>query len=96
MRTRAAIVDACRELTRTGAEVTMPRVAKLAMVSEATAYRYFPDLITLLEDTLEGLWPPPEEASPRSLAPKTRPSGSPSPASTCSAACTPTRARCAR
>ena len=62
VRTRAAIVDACRELTRTGAEVTMPRVAKLAMVSEATAYRYFPDLITLLEDTLEGLWPPPEEA----------------------------------
>ena len=62
VRTRTAIIDACRELTRTGAEVTMPRVAKQAMVSEATAYRYFPDLVTLLEEALEGLWPPPEQA----------------------------------
>ena len=35
-RTRRAIVDAARELTRSGAEVTMPRVAERAMVSEAT------------------------------------------------------------
>jgi AcrR family transcriptional regulator len=34
-RTRAAIIDACRELTRSGAEVTMPKVAERAMVSEA-------------------------------------------------------------
>ena len=61
-RTRKAIVDACRELTRSGAEVTMPRVAKLAMVSEATAYRYFPDLVSLLEEALDGLWPDPAQA----------------------------------
>jgi AcrR family transcriptional regulator len=61
-RTRRAIVDACRELTRSGAEVTMPRVAERAMVSEATMYRYFPDLISLLQETLAGLWPDPAEA----------------------------------
>jgi AcrR family transcriptional regulator len=61
-RTRKAIVDACRELTASGAEVTMPAVAERALVSEATAYRYFPDLVTLLQESLEGLWPEPEEA----------------------------------
>ena len=61
-RTRNAIVEACRELTRTGAEITMPQVAKAAMVSEATAYRYFPDLVSLLQEALVGLWPPAEEA----------------------------------
>jgi AcrR family transcriptional regulator len=61
-RTRKAIVDACRELTGSGAEVTMPAVAKLAMVSEATAYRYFPDLVSLLQESLEDLWPRPQEA----------------------------------
>jgi len=61
-RTRRAIVDACRELTRSGAEVTMPRVAERAMVSEATMYRYFPDLLSLLQETLDGLWPDPAEA----------------------------------
>jgi hypothetical protein len=61
-RTRRAIIDACRELTRSGAEVTMPDVARAAMVSEATAYRYFPDLATLLQEALAGLWPVPAEA----------------------------------
>jgi AcrR family transcriptional regulator len=61
-RTRAAIIDACRELTRAGAEVTMPKVAERAMVSEATAYRYFPDLVSLLREALAGLWPDPAEA----------------------------------
>ena len=61
-RTRKAIVDACRELTRSGAEITMPDVARAAMVSEATAYRYFPDLISLLQEALAGLWPAPAEA----------------------------------
>jgi AcrR family transcriptional regulator len=56
-RTRRAIVDACRELVRTGSDVTMPEVAKLALVSEATAYRYFPDLVSLLSETIDGLWP---------------------------------------
>jgi AcrR family transcriptional regulator len=61
-RTRSAIVDACRELTRSGTEVTMPKVAERAMVSEATAYRYFPDLVSLLREALDGLWPDPAEA----------------------------------
>ena len=62
-RTRRAIVDAARELARTGSDVTMPEVARLALVSEATAYRYFPDLVSLLTETLDGsLWPSPAEA----------------------------------
>jgi AcrR family transcriptional regulator len=67
-RTRAAIVDACGALVRSGAEVTMPEVARRALVSEATAYRYFPDLISLLQEALEGAWPAPAEA----LAPVAR------------------------
>ena len=61
-RTRQAIVAAARELARTGSDVTMPEVARLALVSEATAYRYFPDLLSLLGETLDGLWPSPAEA----------------------------------
>jgi AcrR family transcriptional regulator len=61
-RTRRAIVAATRELIRTGGEVTMPAVAKSALVSEATAYRYFPDLASLLREALAGLWPSPEAA----------------------------------
>ena len=61
-RTRKAIVQACRELTCSGAEITMPQVARLALVSEATAYRYFPDLLSLLTEALEGLWPPAAQA----------------------------------
>jgi AcrR family transcriptional regulator len=61
-RTRRAIIDACRELVRTGSDVTMPEVAKRALVSEATAYRYFPDLVSLLGETIGGLWPNPAEA----------------------------------
>jgi len=71
-RTRAAIVDACGDLVRSGAEVTMPEVARRALVSEATAYRYFPDLISLLQEALEGAWPDPAAA----LAPVAR-SGQP-------------------
>jgi len=56
-RTRKAILDACRELARSGAEITMPQVARLALVSEATAYRYFPDLVSLLQEALDGVWP---------------------------------------
>jgi AcrR family transcriptional regulator len=42
--------------------VTMPEVARRALVSEATAYRYFPDLTSLLAETIDGLWPSPAEA----------------------------------
>jgi AcrR family transcriptional regulator len=62
LRTRTAIVDATRGLIRTGTEITMPAVAQAAMVSEATAYRYFPDLVSLLREAVARDWPTPEEA----------------------------------
>ena len=61
-RTRMAIVAACREIIRSGAPVTMPEVARAALVSEATAYRYFPDLPALLNEAFPGMWPSPAEA----------------------------------
>jgi AcrR family transcriptional regulator len=61
-RTRTAIVDACRALVTSGATVTMPEVARAALVSEATAYRYFPDLISLLNAATVGIWPAPSVA----------------------------------
>ena len=61
-RTRRAIVDACRSIVRSGAPVSMPDVAQSALVSEATAYRYFPDLISLINEALAGLWPSVAEA----------------------------------
>nr|BFE57639.1 hypothetical protein GCM10020063_021650 [Dactylosporangium thailandense] len=47
-RTRSAILAAARDLADSGAEITMSAVAAEARVSEATAYRYFPDLVSLL------------------------------------------------
>src|SRR6201994_3303826 len=61
-RTRRAIVDAAKRLAASGGEVTMPLVAREALVSEATAYRYFPDLASLLGDADYGTWPSPEDA----------------------------------
>ena len=61
-RTRAAIVQAVQDLARAGAEITMPAVAKAALVSEATAYRYFPDLVSLLREADAGVWPDPAQA----------------------------------
>jgi len=62
LRTRAAIVQAAAELSRTGREVTMPEVARTALVSEATAYRYFPDLASLLREAIAGQLPSPAES----------------------------------
>jgi AcrR family transcriptional regulator len=64
-RTRTAIVRAAHELMTSGAELSMSLVAARALVSEATAYRYFPDLAALLAEAFTGLWPTPAE----SLAP---------------------------
>lgn len=61
-RTRTAIVDAARGLIGAGSEVTMPEVARAALVSEATAYRYFPDLPSLIGEALAGVWPDPADA----------------------------------
>jgi AcrR family transcriptional regulator len=62
LRTRMAIVEACREVIRSGGQVTMPAVASAALVSEPTAYRYFADLTSLLNAALVGMWPSPAEA----------------------------------
>jgi AcrR family transcriptional regulator len=62
LRTRTAIVQAAAELSRTGRDVTMPEIAKAALVSEATAYRYFPDLASLLREAIAGQLPTPAEA----------------------------------
>jgi AcrR family transcriptional regulator len=40
----------------------MPEVAQAALVSEATAYRYFPDLPALLNQAFPGMWPSPAQA----------------------------------
>ncbi|SRR5712691_8530840 len=56
-RTRAALVQACRQLISTGADVSMPAVSELSGVSEATAYRHFPDLVSLVNEALRDLWP---------------------------------------
>ena len=61
-RTHDAIVRAATELMRTGHEVTMPEIARTALVSEATAYRYFPDLASLLREAMAGDLPHPAEA----------------------------------
>ncbi|MGH2873811.1 MAG: TetR/AcrR family transcriptional regulator [Solirubrobacteraceae bacterium] len=58
-RTREAIVTACAALIETGAAITMPDVAQAAQVSEATAYRYFPDLLSLLQAAYRDTWPDP-------------------------------------
>jgi AcrR family transcriptional regulator len=61
-RTERAIIGACVELIHRRQSVTMPEVARAAMVSEATAYRYFPDLASLLAKALAEDWPTPTEA----------------------------------
>lgn len=61
-RTERALIDACRKHMLEGGQLTMPEVANTALVSEATAYRYFPDLTSLLARAFDEGWAPPEEA----------------------------------
>jgi AcrR family transcriptional regulator len=51
-RTRRAIVAAAAKLVAAGSLPTMPEVADEALVSTATAYRYFPDQLSLLSAAL--------------------------------------------
>lgn len=62
-RTRSALLAATRNLLDRGEPVTINAVADAAMVSRATAYRYFsdPDVLTL-EAVLDGGFATPEEA----------------------------------
>jgi AcrR family transcriptional regulator len=62
LRTRTAILQAAAELMSTGREMTMLDVAEAALVSEATAYRYFPDLASLLREAMADQMPAPAEA----------------------------------
>lgn len=49
-RTRKAILDAAIELLREGRLATVPEAAERALVSVATAYRYFPSADLLTQD----------------------------------------------
>jgi AcrR family transcriptional regulator len=62
LRTRNAILRAATELLQSGKPVTMPQVAQVALVSEATAYRHFPDLVSLLQEVIAGQLFTPAEA----------------------------------
>lgn len=68
-RTRNALIAACQELITAGADINMPAVARAALVSEPTAYRYFPDLASLLEEALAGIEPDPAAALAAGAAP---------------------------
>ena len=52
MRTRNALIDAARDFAARGLLPTIAQVAEAALVSQATAYRYFPDQTTLMSAAL--------------------------------------------
>jgi AcrR family transcriptional regulator len=70
LRTRRAIVEAAMELIQAGNTPTVPEAADAALVSRATAYRYFPTQAALLAEAvlLPGL-PSAEELFGRDDAP---------------------------
>ena len=47
-RTRRALLDAAADLLREGQSPTLEEIAERALVSRATAYRYFPNVDNLL------------------------------------------------
>jgi AcrR family transcriptional regulator len=61
-RTRKDLLDAASRLMKRGRTPTLEEVAEEAMVSRATAYRYFPSVDALLvEAPLDGATPEPED-----------------------------------
>ena len=80
----------------TGAEINMPAVARAALVSEPTAYRYFADLASVLEEALAGIEPDPAVAFPAAAILPTRSSGSHTPPSSWPGSSSIGRARSAR
>lgn len=76
-RTLRLLREAALELLRTGGPLTVPGVAKLAGVSRATAYRYFPnnDVVVvqataqLADNPLDdNAWAPSTDVAPRELS----------------------------
>jgi AcrR family transcriptional regulator len=65
LRTRRALVEAVRDLVRQGERPTVAKAAKHALVSEATAYRYFPNQAALVGEALIVPWPEAGEALAR-------------------------------
>jgi AcrR family transcriptional regulator len=62
-RTRQALLDAAASMMRHGRKPTLEEVAEVALVSRATAYRYFPSIEALLvEATLDIALPSAAEA----------------------------------
>ncbi|MBI1197677.1 MAG: TetR family transcriptional regulator [Phenylobacterium sp.] len=62
LRTRKDLLEAANRLLRDGANPTFEEIAEAAMVSRATAYRYFPGLDALLrEAALDVETPTPED-----------------------------------
>jgi AcrR family transcriptional regulator len=59
-RTRDALVKAAVQLLRTGETPTVSEVARAALVSPATAYRYFPNAQTLWVSVLHAIGEPSE------------------------------------
>lgn len=62
LRTRQALLEASRQMLREGLTPTVPVVAERALVSKATAYRYFPSQDALLEETALDFDAPTEES----------------------------------
>lgn len=56
-RTRQALLSAARELFEEGVTPTMALAAARASVSEATAYRYYSDVRSLMQDSVAERWP---------------------------------------
>jgi AcrR family transcriptional regulator len=56
-RTRRALLQATRELLDEGQTPTIAQAALRALISEATAYRYYSDAQSLLRDALAINWP---------------------------------------
>lgn len=72
-RTRKALLEAAARLMAQGETPTLEEIAEAALVSRATAYRYFPGLEALLiEATLDVTTPRPEEVFGTSADPVAR------------------------
>jgi hypothetical protein len=56
-RTQGALLRATRDIVDEGGSPTVAQAALRALISEATAYRYYPDAPSLLREALSADWP---------------------------------------